>query len=285
MSTPRVRRACAAAGAAAAVLLAACADDPRVADVTTVAPPAAAPATSEAVEPSAPAATDPGTSTTDPTGPTGSGAGAGTAPAGETVGVSTTAVDVTVAGPATGPMFSDALGEQVTGAPGVRTPGDTRRLLPEGLYVHLAWTADPADPSVFTPTPDDIPILEAYANAAATFYRAALGDLTTDDPAFEALYTDGGAKFDATFLKAREGNYTKSLGRGVLLRPYVLADTRDATSVVVLDCSLSHEEWLVDGQAPADLEAPTQIGTAATLSQRDGSWIVDTVSAAGTACL
>ncbi|MEX0847846.1 MAG: hypothetical protein WD023_08700, partial [Ilumatobacteraceae bacterium] len=61
----------------------------------------------------------------------------------------------------TGPVFSDELGVKVATAPGVNTPGDTRQLLPEGLYVHIAWTADPNDPSVFTVQPDDIPILEA----------------------------------------------------------------------------------------------------------------------------
>lgn len=283
MRTPRVRRACAAAGAAAAVLLASCADDPRIADVTTVAPPAVAPATAEPAEPSAPAATAPYTSTADPTAPTTSEAG--TAPAGATVGASTTAVDVTVAGPATGPMFSDALGEKVTGAPGVRTPGDTRRLLPEGLYVHLAWTADPADPSVFTPTPDDIPILEAYANAIAVFYRAAMTTVTIDDPAFATYFVDRGAKYETAFREARDGNYTKALGKGVLLRPYVLADNRSSESAIVLDCVLSDERWVQRDSASPSEPSAGPLGVAATVVRIDNSWIVETVSEATSACL
>ena len=77
-----------------------------------------------------------------------------------------TTVSPTTVAEAGGPMFSDALGVKVDTAPGVNTAGDTRQLLPEGLYVHIAWEPDPDDPSVFTVQPDDVEILEAYANAS-----------------------------------------------------------------------------------------------------------------------
>ncbi len=150
----------------------------------------------------------------------------------------------------TGPMFSDALGVKVATAPGVNTPGDTRQLLPAGLYVHIAWQADPTDASVFTVQPDDIPILEAYANAVTTYYRAATTTLTTDDPAFDRYYVDGGAKYDDSFAEAQDGGYTLSLGAGVVLRPYVLADQRDEVSAVVLDCYLQDEQYVLAGTEP-----------------------------------
>ncbi len=150
--------------------IAACSGGNEVADLTTVpAPPAtgATPTTERAVSTTAMETTSP-TAAPDAT-------DAADAP-------TSTDTDDEEAGSngVTGPMFSDALGTKVENAPGVNTRGDTRQLLPEGLYVHIAWDPDPNDPSVFTVQPDDIPILEAYANAVTEFYRAATTDLIVD---------------------------------------------------------------------------------------------------------
>ena len=289
MRTPRPRTVLAAAGFAAATALAGCASDPQIADITTIAPPpttapTAAPATAAAPanDDTAPASSAPATSAPD------TSVSANTDDTASTADPAASNPDPTgtlVPGPTTGPMFSDDLGERVTSAPGVRTPGDTRRLLPDGLYIHLAWTADPTDPSVFTPTPDDIPILEAYANAITVFYRAAMTTVTTDDPAFTAFFVDGGAKYEAAFAQARDGGFRKELGDGVLLRPYVLADNRDDGAAIVLDCVVSNERWVSDGAASESGSAPDQLGVAATVIRVDGKWIVDTVSEASTACL
>ncbi|MFM6182764.1 MAG: hypothetical protein ACKPA8_14910, partial [Dolichospermum sp.] len=65
-------------------------------------------------------------------------------------------------------------GQAAIGADG-RAPdrelGDTRRLLDEGVWVHIAWEPDPTDASVFTVQPDDTPILEAYAMANEVNYQ------------------------------------------------------------------------------------------------------------------
>ena len=184
----------------------------------------------------------------------------------------------------TGPVFSDALGVKVATAPGVNTPGDTRQLLPEGLYVHIAWTADPTDPSVFTVQPDDIPILEAYANAIATYYRAAISTMTTDAPAFDDYFVDGGAKFDEAFDRRRgKGEFT-AIGTGVVLRPYVLSDKTTATSAVVLDCFLSDEAYLVGG-APKAAEPMVSSGQIGTLVLRDGAWVIDIAAGEPQACV
>jgi hypothetical protein len=142
----------------------------------------------------------------------------------------------------TGPTFSDALGVKVDTAPGVHTRGDTRRLLAEGVYVHIAWEPDPNDASVFTVQPDDIAILEAYAMAQATYYRAAMGQIPTDHPDFDRYYIGGGERFDRAFGRRKATGVVLSLGAGVTLRPYVVADSRTAESVIVLDCLLEDEQ-------------------------------------------
>ncbi|MEY4229432.1 MAG: hypothetical protein RLZZ362_281 [Actinomycetota bacterium] len=183
----------------------------------------------------------------------------------------------------TGPVFSDALGVKVATAPGVNTPGDTRQLLPEGLYVHIAWTADPTDPSVFTVQPDDIPILEAYANAVTTFYGAALTNVITDDPGFDEFFLDGGAKFDDAFARHREAQEVLRIGTGVVLRPYVLSDQTSATTAVVLDCTLGDSGYTVG--VPLEANGMKPDGTVATLSLVGGKWLIDKVSNEARACV
>ena len=183
----------------------------------------------------------------------------------------------------TGPTFSDALGIRVDTAPGVRTRGDTRQLVPDGLYVHIAWEPDPDDPSVFTVQHDDIDILEAYTNAVRVFYEAATTDLVIDDR-FARFFSDGGAKFTSSFDEARAGGFVKNLGPGVLLRPYVLADNRSDVSAVVLDCTLSSEEWLQADQ-PNSLSSPMRLGSITTMILNDGRWMIDVVAEEGGACL
>ncbi|MFN8021648.1 MAG: hypothetical protein U0Q03_09005 [Acidimicrobiales bacterium] len=264
MSTAHARRVVAIA--LAAIVGGACAGDNEVADLTTVATApvvtTAAPTTSDSVDTTVPE-TDP--ATTEP--------------------ATTAAVDTTVAddGPI-GPMFSDALGVPVDSAPGVHTRGDTRQLLPEGLYVHIAWEADPDDPSVFTVQPDDIEILEAYANASLAYYRAALTTLDTSDPAFDQYFVDGGAKYEANFAQAKDGNYVVSLGSGVVLRPYVTADSEGPDSAVVLDCYLQNEQFIQRGSSP-ELSDLVPKGTVASMVRVNGTWKVDLIAAEPEACL
>jgi hypothetical protein len=255
------------ATALACALLAACSGGNEVADITTVAPaPSSAPsvAVTTRPEPSAVATSE----------------------------AATTVPDTTVATPATtaaddgltGPMFSDALGVKVDSAPGVRTRGDTRQLLPEGLYVHIAWEPDPQDPSVFTVQPDDVAILEAYTNASLAYYRAVTSTLTIDDPAFAQFMTDAGAQYEGNFVKARQGGFSGSLGSGVVLRPYVLADERTGTDATVLDCYLQNEQFVASGQAP-QLEPLAPKGTVASMVLTEDGWQVDVIAAEPRACL
>lgn len=265
MSTAHARRAVAIA--LAAIVAGACAGDNEVADLTTVAPPPSATAADTTIE-STVAETTPEPTTTEP---------ASTEPAATTA--TTAESDLP-----DGPTFSDALGVRVDTAPGVHTRGDTRQLLPEGLYVHVAWEADPNDPSVFTVQPDDIEILEAYANASLAYYRAALTTLTTEDPAFAMYFVDSGAKYDSNFEEALAGGYVGSLGNGVVLRPYIPADRRDDSTAVVLDCYLENEQFVRDGEPPllADLRPK---GTVATMVRTNGGWKVDVISPEPGACV
>ena len=102
----------------------------------------------------APPASAPPTSTL-PVAPTTSVAVPTTVAATTTIGSATTEAPATSVADdgLTGPVFSDALGVKVTSAPGVTTRGDTRQLLPDGLYVHLAWEADPTTPACSPPNP------------------------------------------------------------------------------------------------------------------------------------
>ena len=184
----------------------------------------------------------------------------------------------------TGPMFSDALGVKVATAPGIHTAGDTRQLLPEGLFVHLAWESDPNDFSVFSPIPEDIPILEAYANASLAYYRAFITTVDITAPEFGQYFLDSGRKYEANFDQARRDGYIGSLGNGVVLRPYVLGDQRSDTTAVVLDCSLKDESYVLTDQQPelAQLKAS---GGIATMVLSEGQWKVDKITTETAACL
>jgi hypothetical protein len=272
-TTPRSRSFLAVASAAA--LIAACSGGNEVADITTSVTPNA-PAVEAVSTSAAPVAVTTADTAVTVVGSTVDPVDATTAP--------TDADPATPTDGLTGPMFSDDLGVRVDTAPGVHTRGDTRQLLPEGLYVHIAWEADPDDPSVFTVQPDDIPILEAYANAVATYYRAATTTLTTDDPDFAKYYVDAGAKYLDSFGEARAGNFIASLGVGVVLRPYVLADQTTATTAVVLDCYLQDEQFLSGGSPPqlGELETTGQI---ATMTISEGAWKIDIAAGEARACL
>lgn len=253
--------------ALACALLAACSGGNEVADLTTVAP--------------APSSTEPAAATTTEAEPS----AMTTTEAVTTIPDTTVAApDTTVAGDGlTGPMFSEALGVKVDGAPGVRTHGDTRQLLPEGLYVHIAWEPDPQDPSVFTVQPDDVEILEAYANAVTTYYRASTSDLTINNSDFAKYFVDGGALFAATF-EANRDNYTESLGSGVVLRPYIPADLRSKAQATVLDCYLEDQQWVLRGATPVLGELELQ-GAITQLLKVDGMWRIDSIGTEPAACL
>ena len=196
----------------------------------------------------------------------------------------TSVAPITTLGGLTGPMFSDALGVKVDTAPGVNTRGDTRRLLDEGVFVHIAWEPDPTDASVFTVQPDDIPILEAYAMAQATYYRAALGLTTTDDPAFARYIVGGGERFKSALTKRAENGKTLAVGAGVILLPYVLGDQRTDDSAVVLDCLLEDEQELPlgDKATPAELKTYNLV---VSMIRKDGNWMVESSGEQEGVCL
>jgi hypothetical protein len=196
----------------------------------------------------------------------------------------TSVAPITTLGGLTGPMFSDALGVKVDTAPGVNTRGDTRRLLDEGVFVHIAWEPDPTDASVFTVQPDDIPILEAYAMAQATYYRAALGLTTTDDPAFARYIVGGGEGFARAFQRRASNGVILSVGSGVLLRPYVLGDQRTDESAVVLDCFLEDEQEIPIGGSPTLGEMKPH-NLVVTMTKVDGLWKLDLAGEQSGVCL
>lgn len=270
--TTRPTRARLLVALALAVAVTACSDDPELADVTTIAPPATADTTAAPT-------TEPAGATTEATDTTGT---TGTTVAATSPDTSASVATDAGTGPA-GPMFSDALGVKVDTAPGVNTPGDTRQLLPEGLYVHIAWAADPDDPSVFTVQPDDVEILEAYANAVRTYYEASTTTLTTDSAGFDEYFADGGALFDSTF-ESNRANYRESLGSGVVLRPYIPADLHAENAVTVLDCYLEDQQWIQDGGVPV-LGPLEPRGAVTSMVKAPHGWVVAAIGPEPTACL
>lgn len=186
--------------------------------------------------------------------------------------------------PADGPRFSAGIGTPVDVAPSVRTRGDTRRLLDEGLYVHLAWEPDPGDPSVFTPLAEDVVILEAYVGAQLAYYRAALGLSRPDDQELDRFLVDGRVRFADAFAARAAAGLSLRLGSGVVLRPYVLGDQRTATSAVVLDCYL-HDEQEVPLGAPTVPGPMRTYGLVATMTLIEGGWKLDRTGTEQGVCL
>jgi hypothetical protein len=273
MKTRRTRRTAAGLLVVLAVAVAACSDQQELADITTIAPPVTG--ASVTTTQAAPTTAAPGTTDdSDDTDGTDTSV-ADTSPA-------TSAPVATDAGTSpTGPMFSDALGVKVDTAPGVNTPGDTRQLLPEGLYVHIAWQADPNDPSVFTAREEDIDILEAYANAATAYYRVAGTTLDTTDAALVTNYVDPTDMFGASFEQARAGGYVLKIGTGVLLRPYIV--DRTETTATIYDCFLEDSRYVTSDEQlpPGELVADGQV---LTLIREGSRWLVDTAGVLERAC-
>ncbi len=230
--------------------------------------------------------TEPSTSTSDaPDDGTDSSVGTG-----HTLPSAPAPVDAVTAAPVApfpvvdGPRFSAGLGIPVDAAPSVRTRGDTRRLLEEGLYVHLAWEPDPDDPSVFTPLAEDVAILEAYVGAQLAYYRAALGLSRPDDPELDRFLIDGRTRFADAFAARAAAGLSLRLGSGVVLRPYVLGDQRTATTAIVLDCYL-HDEQEVPVGAPAVPGPMRTYGLVATMALVDGAWRLDRTGTEPGVCL
>lgn len=182
------------------------------------------------------------------------------------------------------PRFGEGLGTPVLTAPSIRTRGDTRQLLAEGLFVHLAWEPDPADASVFTTQPEDVPILEAYAQAQLAYYRAALGLSTPDDANLDRFFVDGRARFADAFATRIAAGLDLQLGSGVVLRPYVIADQRTTTRAVVLDCYLHDEQEVPRGTdaIPGPLRT---YGLVATMVRVDGVWKLERTGTEPGICL
>ena len=230
--------------------------------------------------------TEPSTSTSDaPSDGTESSVGADrTLPSTPAPGDQVTSVPLAPTPVIDGPRFGAGLGTPVDTAPSVRTRGDTRRLLDEGLYVHLAWEPDPDDPSVFTPLAEDVAILEAYVGAQLAYYRAALGLSRPDDAELDRYLVDGRTRFADAFAARAAAGLSLRLGSGVVLRPYVLGDQRTATTAIVLDCYL-HDEQEVPFGAPAVPGPMRTYGLVATMALVDGAWKLDRTGTESGVCL
>jgi len=175
----------------------------------------------------------------------------------------------------TGPMFSDSLGVKIDTAPGVHSRGDTRKLLDQGLWVHIAWEADPQDFSVYTAYPEDIEILEAYTRATLAYYKGALGLTPTTDPDFDLYMINGSTRFNEAFEERSAAGTILSLGSGVLLRPYVLGDQRSETTAVVLDCVLLDEQEISLASGSPTLGEFRPYPVVATMIKTSDGWKID----------
>jgi len=200
---------------------------------------------------------------------------------------STTVVSSTVVGGDVG-LSAGGPWTLVDGAPGVTTPGLVYELMPK-LWVFLPTVELPDDDSsLFVPTAEDIPIIEAYLRARLVFFRAATRrPIDLDDPGWAEAFVDGVATFRSVLQARNADGQSLDMADGIVLRPYVLGDLRAPDSVVVYDCMLDGGVWRhQDGSLSNDSTPGVIRNGSAALAQLSGAhWIVDRISAQTDACL
>ncbi len=242
--------------------------------------PTAAPTSGSTAAPTTVAATAPATSpapatvVTDPTTTVASSA---------TADVATTVVDDGVAR-----LSDDGPWTLVDSAPGVTTPGLIYELMPK-LWVFLPTEELPDDDSsLFVPSPEDIPIIEAYLRATATYFRAVSHrPIDLGDPGWTQDYADGGERYRAALGPRRDAGEALDLDSGVVTRPFVVGDERTETQAVVFDCELDGAVWRHDdgSLAAGSTLGVVRHGVVATLAFEAGRWIVDRVADQDDACV
>ena len=175
---------------------------------------------------------------------------------------------------------------RVDSAPGVTTPGLVYELMPK-LWVFLPTEEDPDDGSLFVPSPDDIPIIEAYLRAMLVYYRSIVQNpIDLDHPGWVEEFGDDGARYFQVLEQRQQEGQVADLDAGVVMRPYVVGDGPEEGTAIVFDCTLDGGVFrLPDGSlAPGSTPGVVRYGSSALMTYGEGRWITEFVTDQPDAC-
>ncbi len=224
------------------------------------------------------------TDSSDPAGPADS--------ATSTSETSTTSEDSTMAPSTVVPggvvgLSADGPWRLVDSAPGVNSPGLVYELMPK-LWVFLPTEESKDDGTLFVPSPNDIPIIEAYLQAMLVYFRASSSrPIDLADPGWKDHFGDGGESY-LRFLTPKEADdeYV-DLDIGVVLRPRVIGDGRTDFTAVVFDCVLDGSVFRRSDESLAvgSTQGVIRTGLASPITLGDSGWLVDFVTNQEDACV
>jgi hypothetical protein len=201
----------------------------------------------------------------------------------------TSPVSTSTTAPAEGGVHLSAGGPwtRVASAPGITTPGLVYQLMPK-LWVYLPTEEDVSKGVIWTLRAPDVPIIEAYLQARLVYFEAITSDpIDVSAPGWDKWYADGGKALKSALQQAISGGWTADLDVGVVLRPEVIGDGRDATNAIVFDCVLDGGVFrLPTGElAPGSTAGVTKQGFGARIIRRKGRWSVTQVGEQVAACV
>ena len=176
-------------------------------------------------------------------------------------------------------LSADGPWRLVDSAPGVNSPGLVYELMPK-LWVFLPTEESKDDGTLFVPSPNDIPIIEAYLQAMLVYFRASSSrPINLEDPGWKDHFGDGGQSY-LRFLtpKKANGEYV-DLDIGVVLRPRVIGDGQTAAGAVVFDCVLDGSVFRGSDGSLAEGSTPgvTRAGLASPIRLTGARWLADYV--------
>jgi hypothetical protein len=173
-------------------------------------------------------------------------------------------------------LSADGPWKLVDSAPGVTSPGLVYELMPK-LWVFLPTEESTDDGTLFVPSPNDIPIIEAYLRAELVYFRSVTSNpINLSDPGWQKFFGDKGESYMAVLGPRRDAGQVVDLDLGVVLQPRVIGDGRTDTSAIVFDCGLDGGVFrMPDGAlAPGSTPGVVRSGTAAPVDFDGTDWIV-----------
>lgn len=199
---------------------------------------------------------------------------------------STTAAPTTVVPEGVVGLSADGPWKLVDGAPGVESPGLVYELMPK-LWAFLPTEESDDDGTLFVPSPEDIPVIEAYLGAVRQYNEAAsVSPMALESAGWDEWYLDGGSSFIDSLEERDAQSQVLDLDAGVVRRPHVLGDERSDVSAIIFDCVLDGSVFrMPDGSlAPGSAPGVAPVGISARLTLDNARWIVVTISNQPEAC-
>jgi hypothetical protein len=198
----------------------------------------------------------------------------------------TTSAPTTTLPVTTGVVLPPDLGQLVSSAPGVTTPGDIWQLAPR-LWLFLP-SESAGDPNLTPPRPEDAEILIAYARKQRALNLAASSDpMNLNSAELRAAYTQRGLEGRVGALERLANGYLQ-LSDGIVFRPRVLSEPRSSTSAIIFDCLLDSSFFAESGSRqplPGEVSGPRRTAVFAGLVNISGSWLVELDGPEDLACV